>query len=191
MTKKEAILHAFFAENLSKQGMELDEDTFDALVSAITLEEGEPIESEETRSVYLKESTDGKPTAKSIKLYNLMKISYQDIIGFILKQSAVLFTEDNRLKAIFSVFNLLNEFYPKLSYNFNEQDAGILLAVYDSGKKEFLPAEIQALYQQRYGKPLTDIQLSRSFEAFKELKVLRYLGDGKYAIREKMIYERH
>ena len=191
MTKKETTLRAFIAEKLSEQGMEFDENVFKAIVSSVTLEEGDPIESEEIRSVYLKEATDGKPSAKSIKLYNLMKISYHDLTGFILKQSVIFLTEDNKTKAILSVFNLLHEFYPKLTYTFNEQDAGILLALYESGKNEFLSAEVPGLYQLRYGKPLTESQLSRSLDAFVELKVLRYLGDGKYAIRENMIYERH
>lgn len=191
MTKKEITLYAFLAEKLAEQNLEINENVFQALAAGVELEEGEPIESEETRSVYLKEDTDGKPSAKSIKWYNLMKISFEDIIGFILKQLQTFFTEDDRLKVFFSVLNLLHEFYPKLTYTFNEQDAGILLALFESGVKEFLPADVQALYQQRYNNALSDHQLSQSLNAFKELKVLRYLGENKYAVREKMIYERH
>jgi len=191
MIKKEAILRAYVEEKLSDLGMDFDEEVFNALVKAVTLEEGEPIESEEIRSVYLQEGSDGKPTAKSIKFYNLMKISYHDLLGFLLKESTIFFTEDSRLKAMFSIFNLLHEFYPKLSYTFNEQDAGILLSLYDSGKKEFLSEEVPALYQTRYGKSLSDVQLSRTLDTLVEIKVLRYLGEGKYTIREKMIYERN
>ena len=190
MTKKESILYAFLSEKLNEQGHEIDDNVFRAIAAGVELEEGEPIESEETRSVYLSEDTDGKPSAKSIKWYNLMKISFEDIIGFILKQLDTFFTEDNRLKVIFSVLNLLHEFYPKLTYTFNEQDAGILLALYESGKKEFVPVDLQELYQHRFHKALSDNQLSQSLAAFKELKVVRYLGENKYAVRENMIYER-
>lgn len=191
MINKATVLRAFIAEKLAEQGLEAEDNMLNALAEIVTLEEGQSLESEEVRSIYLSEATDGKPSAKSIKLYNLMRISYHDLIGFLLKESAILFTEDDRLKAVFSVFNLLHEFYPKLTYTFNEQDAGILLALYESGKKEFPAAEIPGLYRQRYRKTLPETQLTRSLDAFVSLKVLRYLGEGKYAVREKMVYERH
>ena len=191
MTTKETILRAFITEKLSEHGLEADEIVLKALAATVTLEEGEPLESEEERAVSVSEDTDGKPSAKSIKLYNLMKISYYDLIGFGIKEYAILLTEDIRIKAVFSVFMLLHEFYPKLTYSFNEQDAGILLALYESDKKEFMSAEVSAMYQQRFNKPLTEDQLKRSLGAFVDLQVLRRLGEGKYAVREKITYERY
>lgn len=191
MVNKAAVLRAFVAEKLTEQGLVGDDNIFNALESVITLEEGQPLESEEVRSIYLSEATDGKLSAKSIKLYNLMRVSYHDLIGFLLKESTILLTEDNSVKVVLSIFNLLHEFYPKLTYTFNEQDAGILLALYESDKKEFSAVDIPDLYSRRNGKNLTADQLKNSLDAFIALKVLRFLGEGKYALREKMIYERH
>ncbi len=191
MVNKAAVLRAFVAEKLAEQGLVGDDNIFNALESVITLEEGQPLESEEVRSIYLSEATDGKLSAKSIKLYNLMRVSYHDLIGFLLKESTILLTEDNSVKVVLSIFNLLHEFYPKLTYTFNEQDAGILLALYESDKKEFSAVDIPDLYSRRNGKNLTADQLKNSLDAFIALKVLRFLGEGKYALREKMIYERH
>lgn len=191
MIKKTDVLRAFVTEKLAEQGLEVDDSILSALEGIVALEEGQPLESDEVRSIYLSEATDGKPSAKSIKLYNLMRVSYHDLTGFLLKESTILLTEDNRTKIVLSILNLLHEFYPKLNFTFNEQDAGILLALNETGKKEFSAEEIPGLYSQRNGKNLTADQLKRSLDAFVALKVLRYLGEGKYAVREKMIYERH
>ena len=191
MRQEQLVLRAYLREKLSEQGLEADETILNAITARIALEEGEPDESKETRAITITEDTDGTIAAKSIKLYNLMRVSLHDLFGFLLKETTIVFTEDNRLKLILSLLNLLHEFYPKLTYKFNQQDAKILLSIYALGKREFSIAEIAEAHQQKHDAAITEEQLKRSLQFFKDLYVLRYLGDGQYLLREKMTYERN
>ncbi|MBK8879388.1 MAG: hypothetical protein IPN74_12805 [Haliscomenobacter sp.] len=192
MKAPEAILRAFVAEKLHDDAsLQPDEAVLRVLNAVVALEPGASREAEEVRSIEIVEDTDGTYAAKSIKLFNLMKVSQHDLMGFLLKETTVFLTEDNRLKIVLSLLNLLYEFFPKLTYAFNEQDAKILFAVYSVGTSAFHPSEVAAAYLKRFGQPLPDAQLTRSLAFFKDLFVVKYLGDGKYLLRENITYERH
>ena len=75
MNLQEAALKSFVLEKYP----EIEESVIRVIVATVSLEEGEPNEAEETRVITIKEDTDGKTTADSIKLYNLMKVSYHDL----------------------------------------------------------------------------------------------------------------
>jgi hypothetical protein len=191
MQEDKIILKAFLAEQFQAHGLEINDAILKAITSTVQIEEGEPDESQETRSVKITEDTDGKLAAQSFKFYNIIKMSYHDLVGFLLKESGIYFMEDDKVKIFFSILFLLHDFSPKLTYKFNETDAKILLAIYENDRKEFSVADVQAAYQQHFAQALSEEQASRSLNHFKDLKVVEYLGAGKYLPREKMTYERN
>jgi hypothetical protein len=191
MTIKEKIIKAFIAEKLQINETEINEGVFNTINASINLEIGESNEADEIRSISLLEDTDGKVTAKSIKLYNLMRVSLYDIVGFCLKETSILFTEDNKVKIIYALMNLLLDFYPKLTYSFNDTDAKILMAIWNIRKSTITIDEINASYSQLSSTIIEISQLQRSLEFFKTLRVLKYLGNDQYQVKEKIIYERN
>lgn len=190
MRQEEAALRAFLREKLAENNLEADEKALDVVAAVTKLEEGEPDEEKETRYIPIREGTDGKVTAESIKWYNLMKISFHDLSGFLIKETAILFSQDARIQVFLSLLNLLHEFYPKLTYQFNETDARILLAIHNLGNEKFMIPELLDSYMQYFGKPLPASQAERSLNFFEQMKVLTNSEDGSYSKREEMYYER-
>ncbi len=180
---------------IGRQGGQADADILRVLGAVVTLEPGESNEAHETRVITIQEDTDGSVTADSWKPYNLIRVSYRDLIGFLLKESTILLTEDTRVKVVMSLLNLLFDFVPRLTYRFNEQDAGLLLTIWrlngEEKKEEVSVEEVAAAHERFTGQPLDLQRIRRSLAFFHDLHVLRYLGDGRYRVRERMIYERN
>lgn len=192
MKKNELVLRAFVREKLkSNYGIEADETVLRAILAVVTLEEGNAIESEEVRSIKITEDIDGKITAKSTKLYNLMKMSNYDLTKLLIGEYAMIFTAENKLEFMFAAVLLIIEFGPKIHIEFTDRDPKILLTIYELGQQEFFVADIIAAFQARFNQPLTEEKAKQSLSYFQELKVLKYLGEGKYKIREIMVYERN
>lgn len=191
MTKAVSTLHSFLSEKLAARGFEPDEETLRALSSAIVIEEGEPDESEETRTVHLKEGTDGKKGAESVKWYNMMRISYQDLINLIFKALKNTLVEDAALKLIFGAVDVILEFYPKLTISFNEQDAKLLWLMYGLNQKQVTVDELAQAWRSQYNDALPADQPKRSLDSFHELRIVRAEGNSTYTIREKHVYERN
>ncbi len=194
MNKKEKIVKAFLEAKF--QSNDLDPvinsnalaptflKTFNAFVD---LEIGETAEDEEYRSITVTEDTDGSYKAESIKLYNLMKISFYDLFGFLAKETSIGLTEDTAIKFGLSMFNLIYDFYPKLKYTFNATDAKILYSIYKLNKKEFTIQELSDANPSVF----SEEQLNRSFNFYKDLRIVKYLGNDRYLLKEKVIYERN
>ena len=176
---------------LESRSADIDDTVFQVLDAVVTLEQGEGDEAAETPALRIKEDTDGSRSATSWKLYNVMRVSYHDLIGFLLKESTILLTENTRIKVIMSLLNLIFEFVPKLTYTFNEQDAQILFSIWRLGSKEVTAEEVAAAHERYCGQAIDPERVERSLRFFHKLHVLRYLGDGVYQVRERMIYERN
>lgn len=190
MRQEEAALQEFLRARLTEAGLKADEKAISAIVAVTKLEEGEPNEENETRHITLHEGTDGKLGAKSIKWYNLMKVSFHDLSGFLLTEAAILFSDDTKIQVFLSLLNLLHEFYPKLTYAFNDTDARVLLAIHQLRRKKFMIPELQDSYAQSFGQALSISQAERSLSFFDSMNVLAHLDDGHYFVEEEMIYER-
>lgn len=160
------------------------------LSAVVSLEKGDPNEDEETRKIKVTEDTDGTVAAHSFKLYNLMRMSFHDLTGLLLKGAALPLFEDTKLKIAYGVLSLIHEFYPKLTYNFNQQDSKMLLVILELGRAEFALDELSEAFRARYGEEIAEEKLGRSLTAFEKIKVMKNLGAGRYAVREKMIYDR-
>lgn len=191
MVNQKEIIAAFVSEKMQGIDSEINEKIVRALNAAITLEKGDSNEAEETRSITLKEDTDGKITAKSMKLFNLMKVSYYDLFGFLSKEIAIGLTEDSRVKILISLFNLFYDFYPKFSYAFNETDAKVLMVIWQLNKKGFTAEEVLEEYTKNHTPSVSTAQIQRSLIFFKDMRVIKDLGKGQYEVKEKITYERN
>ena len=187
MNSQEKIIAAYMAEKLNEN----DENIAKVLSSIMTLESGDSNEDEETRSIELKEDPDGQVTAKSFKLYNIMKISNYDLGKFLLEEIGIASFEETKLKITFGLLKLIYEFYPKLTYDFNDTDAKILLIIFQLKKKSITPPEVYDLYLQNFTPSVSTDQIQRSLDFFKEMRVIKYLGNGLYEVRERITYERN
>ena len=198
MKNKEKILVSYINQKFSENGLEIDTDFEKKFASCIELEEGYRKIEDETRSVTIKEDTDGKISASSIKLYNIMKVEQFEIQKSLIKTDAVFFdagllNTDQIIKMCFTLLDIAYEFYSKLKYTFNDTDAKILAAIYQFTikEKEFTETGLNTFYSVNSNETLKDGQISRSLHFFTSLKVIKDLGEGKYALRERLIYERN
>lgn len=191
MAKSNITLRQFIAEKLTERGYTPDDATLDNLSACIILEEGESDESTETRIVHLKEGTDGKKGAESVKWYNMMRISYQDLMNLIFKALKNTLVEDAALKLIFGAVDVILEFYPKLKISFNEQDAKLLWLMYGLNQKQVTVDELAQAWRSQYGDTLPADQPKRSLDSFHDLRIVRAEGNNTYTIREKHVYERN
>jgi hypothetical protein len=191
MINQDEIIKAFIAEKWQNTDANTRQIIARALNAAVTLEEGNSNEAEETRSISLKEDTDGKVTAKSIKLSNLMKVSYYDLLSLLTKEIIIGLNEDTRTKILTSLVSLFLDFYPKLTHAFNDMDAKILLTIWQTGKKTFIVDDVFQAYAQQYTPSVSADQIQRALSFFKEMRVVKYIGSGQYELKEEVIYERN
>lgn len=193
MKDSQKILKTFIEEKLRKDDYKSDSLVIKSLLSAIVLEEGESSEERESRSVKLVEDTDGKFTAESLKLYNLMSVSYYDLFGFLKDEMIILagIPENTGLKIALSVLNLLYEFVPKMTRKFNETDAKIIMAVYLQNKQPFSIDQLKATYQEQFKVPLSKEQAVRSLSFLNKHRVVEQKADGTFIGKEEVHYERN
>ncbi len=182
---KQEILRAF----LSKQFSDLDEEVILVLDAVVSLEKGDGNEAEETRVITI-EDQDGKISARSLNIYNLMRISFQDMVE-ILFEGADLLSEDNKIMVIMALLNIVYEFVPNLSYTFNEEEAKILVIIWHQKGKEVTATELARAYKQKFVEDIDTDLITYYLKSFHKFKVLKYKGDGKYQARERMTYERN
>jgi hypothetical protein len=185
-TMAEKTLRAFLAEKTDG----IDEKVFSAVNAAVRFEKGEGTEAGETRTVKIIEDTDGSIMADSFKLYNLMRVSFHDLSGFLLKETTIFLTEDVKIKVIMSLLNLVFEFVPKLKHRFNDQDAKVLYAIWQMGNVPFTVEQVTEKYGENFDPAIDPEKVSRSLKSLYQLKVLKYQGGDQYIARERMIYEK-
>ena len=192
MENNELTLREFITTSLAADASDAadDNDVFRAVNAVAFLQEGESNEADQSRTVTISEDSDGRVTAKSIKLYNIVTISFHDLSGFFLKGLFISFAETTKQKIVFGLLALVHEFYPKLSHAFNEQDSRVLLVMLELGNREFTLDEVAHAHRQRFGEELPRERLNRTRDGLEKYKILRYKGAGKYIVREKMTYER-
>ncbi len=192
MTTNEKVLRAFITEKLEDMGYTADEVVLKTVVAGVSLREGRSNEKEEVRSLKLKEATDGTITARHFSLYNLLQVSNFDYRKLLIDELAILaIPVEQKVKALLAILALINNFFEKLSYDFNAVDAKILLAIYHlENRNQFSPEAVQQSYLDEFGEDLVGKQLERSLNFFVNRRVLRKLKDNQYRLREQVSYER-
>lgn len=190
MKNQKEIIGAFLAE---KMGDALTEDVLNAINKCVTLEAGNSNEANETRSIKLKENTEGKVDATSFKLYNIMKLNWSDWADLVISGAGVFIDKDTKVKIGYALFQLIFSFVKKLKYEFSEFDAKVLLQIHEtkqSGKTSFSPSDILAMLEADNTPSVNLEKVEKSFAFLKDMRVLRYLGDSLYELKERINYER-
>lgn len=191
MDQKIQVLRAFITEALAEHGYTPDETVFQAIEQCVTLTEVEGPEYEEVRSATIKEDSDGKVSAELFSLYNLSRVSFHDLFGLLITEATILtMTEDTKVKIGLAMASMIHSFWPKLTYKFNDQDAKIMLAIYQVKAASFGSEEVAIAYQAQFGQSVDAAQLHRSLEYLVDLDFLRKSGD-LYSPRQRMNYERN
>ncbi|HMQ64356.1 MAG TPA: hypothetical protein PKE06_26975 [Flavilitoribacter sp.] len=185
MTQKE-VLKAFFENAFYRQGWPMDDKALSLLHQAINLSERPPDESESYRTAYVRQESDGKVTAHSIKLYNISQVGLTDLFGLLYKEMGLILFEETVQKVLYGLGVLLIDFLPKLKYEFNEQDAKLLLCLVKLNKKQFTKPELAAQYKTSFKKNLAQDKLDASITLFKDLRVIKSVAQGEYKIEEKI-----
>ena len=185
MTQKE-VLKAFLEEAFNRQSWPMDEEALALLHQAINLSERPPDESESYRTAYVRQESDGKVSARSIKLYNISQVKLSDLFKLLFKESQLILTENVMLKVLFGLGSILIDFLPKLEYKFNEQDAKLLMCIVKLNKKQFKKIELADQYKSSYQEALGQDKLDASITLFKDLRVIKSVGEGEYKIVEKI-----
>lgn len=178
------IIGAFLAE---KMGNALTDDVLKVINQAVTLEEGDSNEANETRSVKIKEDAEGKVTAASIKLYNILKISFADWADLLVSVAGAFINNNTNVTIAYAILQLISTFGKKLSYDFSEFDAKVLLKIYEhkqAGNQQFQAADLTLT-------PSVSLEnIEKSLAFLKEMRVLKYWGNQTYTLKESINYER-
>ncbi len=186
MNNQKAILQSFLESELSKMDLQLDEKTLQIIHQQVRLVERPGDESQETRSIKIKQDSSGKFSAESIKLWNVAQVSNYELLQFIGKEMGILLFDDTVKKVIYALVMLLLEYYPKLKVEFSDQEAQVLFAIAKLDKKEFSKEELMVSFNQQFEEGLTDDRMQASLDELLRLRVLKPLGNEQYRIREKI-----
>lgn len=191
MNPQEKVLAAYLEAELPDFDISRKEDqqVLFLLSESITLKRQVQGKDGNYRTATITEDSDGKITAHSIKLSNIF---YADISKqFTLLSKAVsIFPMVALLKFTGGFLAVLAAFLPMMKLEFNEQDAKVLLAIYQLHQKEFLESEVKVQLQVLDFKSITSKKLNASLVKLANVKVLRSLGHGRYLRMEKLEYKR-
>lgn len=191
MDEKKEIIKAFAYNKLESDGFEPTEHALKSLSQHIQIFEGESNESEEFRSVDIDEDTDGKVSAKHFSLYNLIEVNFYDLFQFSLDGVAIMGMAGKPMFQIaYAALRVITDFAPKLTYEFNETDAKILLAIYHTKDKDFKVDEVSSKYLESFSEAIDQKRLNIAIGFFRKKGILRYLGNDLYRKEERVSYER-
>ena len=159
-----------------------------ALVNAIMLEKDE--DAGGTRSVQGEQRPDGTVIANSLKPYNILNVSFRDLIPAFLKGGALFLTLESRVAAVAAFLELLAEFWDKFKIEFDGEDARMLLAIWALEDEMLNARRVAESYAREFGETVSPEQVAPFLEKFAELRVLEDLREGVYEKRERMTFKR-
>lgn len=189
MNQQEQILSAFLAEQLPDFDVSSKEGKQILLLLSETLSLAQQDANEGYRTVTIKEDSDGKITAHSIKLFNILQADLDKQIK-LLSRAIAIFPIALALQFTAGFLAILAYFIPMLKVEFNEQDAKVLLAIYKLHSKTFSTDTVNKELQNIDFESLTQKKLHASLVKLANAKVIRSLGHGKYLRMEKLKYKR-
>lgn len=161
--------------------------TISEVFNRVTRVESAPVpEKDKDRTITLKEDTDKKISAKSIKIPNLQELNLRDLAEIVVDGTAIVWIEDTRIKIAYGVVKLLFKFHSKMEYKFNEQDSRLLLCIFNLQPNSFTATEVVDEYQEKYDESLPAENLNASMDLFEKLKVLERVSPGTYRLEEKI-----
>jgi len=186
-----ATLKSVLSEELKSSGVQLDESAWQQIQLAIQLKEGDSDESQEERSIRIKEGPYDEVTATHFSFYNLVDVDFYDLLGLGLDAAPIMMMgTEPKVKIILAILKVLHSFYPKLEHEFNETDSRILLVIADLGEGLFTQEAVEEAYEEQYGVAIDPKRLYRALGYFRKKGILRHIEDGKYRLEEKVNYDR-
>jgi hypothetical protein len=186
-----ATLKSVLSEELKSSGVQLDESAWQQIQLAIQLKEGDSDESQEERSIRIKEGPYDEVTATHFSFYNLVDVDFYDLLGLGLDAAPIMMMgTEPKVKIILAILKVLHSFYPKLEHEFNETDSRILLVIADLGEGLFTQEAVEEAYEEQYGIAIDPKRLYRALGYFRKKSILRHIKDGKYRLEEKVNYDR-
>jgi len=186
-----ATLETVISEELKSSGVQLDDSAWQQIHLAIQLKEGDSDESQEERSIRIKEGPYDEVTATHFSFYNLVEVDFYDLLGLGLNAAPIMMMgAEPKVKIILAILKIVYDFYPKLEYEFNETDSRILLVIADLGNVVFTQETVEVAYTEKYNIAIDSKRLYRAIGFFRKKGILRHTGDGKYRLEEKVSYER-
>lgn len=169
------ILAAFLQEKLAPAGQELDAESFALLADHLALSPIDGPEAEQTRSVELKQSPDGKVSGVLFSLYNITRLSLHDLVGLALKGAAIFtMATETRVKITLAILALANDFYKHIKLELSENEAKVLLAVFDVEPETYTTADVQKTYEQRFGTAIDLPQVNGFLQLFAKMNILHF-----------------
>lgn len=196
MQDPQKILRIYLEEQFQAEGMQPDEQVMKHLLKGIRLEEGNTDESQEERSVSVKEDHHGTTSAEMFHWYRLIKLDFHDLFGLGMDATAIMMMSAQPVFQIaFATLKVIHTYLPKLKYEFqHEDDAKILgaIALLNKGEKkeQFTLQEVQASLAKHFATSVEDAYLQKAIDFFRKLAILRYVGNDRYQIEQKIDYER-
>lgn len=190
-TNPKETLKSVLNDQLKTLGVQLDDAAWQQIHLAMQLKEGESDESQEERSIRIKEGPYDDVTATHFSFYNLIDVDFYDLLGLGLDAAPIMMMgTEPKVKIILAILKVLHSFYPKLEHEFNETDSRILLVIADFGERLFTQEEVEAAYMEQFGNAINSKRLYRAIGYFREKGILRHIEDGKYRLEEKVSYDR-
>ncbi len=190
MTNESSIIRSILLKRIGEKALTIDDCIIGHFSKAFEIKKGVPPEKGRTRKVKILEDTDGKLIAKSISLYNILTVSFYDFRDLIIKQSIAFLAEDKQILLVLSMFNLIHEFTPKLVNDFNEQDAKVLLAIFQLNKMKFSVDELYEVVSRLEGEQIVESAVLRSINHLLKMRVIRRQEGNIYKLKQKMVYHR-
>jgi len=186
-----ATLKSVLSEELKSSDVQIDESAWHQIHLALQLKEGDSDESQEERSIRIKEGPYDEVTATHFSFYNLLEVDFYDLLGLGLDAAPIMMMDtEPKAKIILAILKVLYSFKPKLEHEFNETDSRILLAIAGLGDGLFTQEEVEAAYKEQFGNAIDSNRLYRALGYFRKKSILRHVQDGKYALEEKVSYDR-
>lgn len=138
-----------------------------------------PAFSLQRRSIDLEIFSNGTVSAKSIKLYNIIRFPQWQFQSSLLKLSAgaAAISTLQPVATVLGLLALLHEFIDQASKTYTELDARVLLCIYRLGRLCHL-STIPAAYEQYFGEPLTQEELDQALRLLSDYRSIR-LRDGQ------------
>ncbi len=189
MNPQEKILSAFLSEELEDFDISRKEDKQILMLLSETLSLAHQDAAGNYRAVTIKEDSDGKITAHSIKLSNIFQADLDKQIK-LLSKAITIFPIALLLQFTAGFLAILASFIPMLKVEFNEQDAKVLLAIYKLHSKTFSKKSINKELQSLGFESLTQKNLQASLVKLSNAKVIRSLGHEEYLRMETLTHKR-
>ena len=186
------VLRASLLEHFKEAGIAPDPKVMSSLLTYVRLKEGESNEANQTRGVDLIEDHHGHLSAKQVNWYNLINVSWYDLLGLGISALPIMMMSPALVYQIaYGCISVIYKFYPKLVHEFkNEDDAKILGAIALLLKEKFTLDEIKASLKKNFDTALTDDYFESAIAFFRKMAILRHRGNGIYQLEEKINYDR-